>query len=247
MNINPNLRNPLALFALCFLVVESVMTSILLYKVDEINLCPWVVKMLFVFIIAFPLILFTGFYILLWCKHEVLFSPYENALAEHIRKMGKKEIEENQKAKDAQYGVSMQAYEDTKKLKKSQTSVSFFSEEEILNQYIAKYASFMQKNIKVETKNGIRYFDAYAYWNGCHYVAEVKRLYKWTPSSAQGVRIFSTNARGCFSFLHMTLILCIADSPNKTEISQEIHKIDPTINVIFVSIDSNEIKFSEIY
>lgn len=176
MNINPNLRNPLALFALCFLVVESVMTSILIYKVNNIELCPFIVKMLFIFIVVFPLLVFIGFYVLLWFKAEVLFSPSENAWAEHIRKMDSKEILENQKAKDAQYGVSLQIVEGQEKQRKPYVPHTSFLEGEILNQYIAKYAPFLQKNIKVETRNGIRYFDAYANWNGCHFVIEVKQL-----------------------------------------------------------------------
>ena len=247
MNINPNLRNPLALFALCFLVVESVMTSILIYRVNDIVLCPCIVKMLFIFIVAFPLIVFIGFYVILWCKADVLFSPYENALAEHIRKMGSKEILENQKAKDAQYGVSLQIVEGQEKQRKPYVPHTSFSEEEILDQYIIQYAPFLQKHIKVETRNGIRYFDAYANWNGCHFVLEVKQLNKWTPSSIQGVRQFASNARSSFSPLHMTLLLKIEDEYSTDEIVKTIHQEDTALNIIFVSVASNTIKFSEIF
>lgn len=253
MNINPNLRNPLALFALCFLVVESVMTSILIYRVNDIVLCPCIVKMLFIFIVAFPLIVFIGFYVLLWCKADVLFSPYENALAEQIRNMGKKEIVDNKKAKDAKYGISLQASEDTNTHKKSKIPVALFSEEEILNQYISQYVPFLQKNIKVETRNGIRYFDAYANWNGCNYVVEVKQLTKWTDASKQGVTLFVSNARSLQSPIHMTLVLYIIDNNEKQDrqkIVTDIHNgVDPAINIVFASInkDTNNIEFSYIY
>ena len=247
MNINPNLRNPLALFALCFLVVESVMTSILIYRVNDIVICPCIVKMLFIFIVAFPLIVFIGFYVLLWCKADVLFSPYENALTEQVRNMGKKEIVENRKAKDAQYGTSSHTSEEKNKHEKPQVPVAIFSEEEILDQYIVQYAPFLQKHIKVETRNGVRYFDAYANWNGCHFVLEVKQLNKWTLSSIQGVHQFISNARSSFSLLHMTLLLKIEEEYSMDEIAKSIHKEDAALNIIFVSVESNTIMFSEIY
>ena len=103
-----------------------------------------------------------------------------------VRGMDKKEKQDHHMAKAVQYG---EKYDAMPKIGAVNTS-----EEEILDKYISLNAPFLQKNIKVETKNGPRYFDAYAYWNGCHYVAEVKRLHKWTPSRVQGVRIFSTNA-----------------------------------------------------
>lgn len=223
------------------------MTSILIYKVNNIELCPFIVKMLFIFIVVFPLLVFIGFYVLLWFKAEVLFSPSENAWAEHIRKMDSKEILENQKAKDAQYGVSLQIVEGQEKQRKPYVPHTSFLEGEILNQYIAKYAPFLQKNIKVETRNGIRYFDAYANWNGCHFVIEVKQLHKWTPASLQGVRQFASNARDSFSYLHMTLLLKIDDDYSADEIAKTIHQEDTALNIIFVSVASDTIKFSEIF
>lgn len=245
MNVNPNLRNPLALFALCFLLIESVMTSVLITQVNDIELCPWVVEMLFIFIVAFPSVLFIGFYVLLWCKADVLFSPYENAMAERIKKMGEKEIVDNQKAKDARYGISLQSSSATNLREGPQRPVVIPSEEEILDQYIALFAPFLQKNIRVETKNGVRYFDAYANWNGCNFVLEVKILHKWTSMSVQGVRQFASNARSSFSPLHMTLLLKMEDKYSIDEIVETIHKVDAAINIVFVSGESNNIKFSE--
>lgn len=240
MNINPNLRNPLALFALCFLVVESIFTTLFMWRVENFNLCPCMVKMLLIFIIAFPSAVFIAFILIMLLKPEALYSRYENALADFLTNgMDKKEKQEHHMAKAVQYG---EKYDAMPKIGAVNTS-----EEEILDKYISLNAPFLQKNIKVETKNGPRYFDAYAYWNGCHYVAEVKRLHKWTPSRVQGVRIFSTNARGCFSFLHMTLVLCITNPYDKEKIAKEIHEEDSSINVIFAFVESGEIKFSEIY
>ena len=242
MNINPNLKNPLAFFALCLVVIESIFVALLMYRVENIVLCPCLVKALFIFIIAFPLIVFIGFYVLLITKPEVLFSPYENALAEYITSiMSKKEEQNYRMAKDVQYGESHTA------TKTKEKTALIISEDEILDNYISRNAPFIQKNIKVETKNGVRYFDGYANWNGCHFVVEVKQLLKWSQASIQGIRAFTSNARSCFSVLHMTLLLSIEEQYSKEEVAKAIHQVDGAVNVVFVEKKDKEIKFSNNY
>ena len=243
MNTNPNLKNPLAFFALCLVVIESIFVALLMYRVDNIVLCPCMVKALFIFIIAFPLIVFIGFYVLLIKKPEVLFSPYENALAEYItNNMSKEEKQNYHRIKDIQYGESH-----TTTKTKEKTAIPTISEEEILDKYISQNAPFMQKNLKIVARNGARYFDGYANWNGCNYVAEVKKLLKWSPASIQGVCTFVSNARSCFSILHMTLLLSIEEQYSKEEVTKAIHQVDSAVNVVFVENEDGNVTFSNIY
>ncbi len=242
MNSNPNLKNPLAFFALCLVVIESIFVALLMYRVESIVLCPCMVKALFIFIITFPLIVFIGFYVLLCKKPDVLFSPYENAYAEYITNIMSKREEQNfHLAKNVQYGES---HMPTKT--KGETAISIISEDEILDKYISQNAPFIQKNVKVETRNGARYFDGYANLNGCHFVVEVKRLHQWTPASIQGVRVFVSNAQSCFAVLYMTLLLSIEEQYSKEEVVKAIHQIDSAINVVFVDKEDGNIKFSNI-
>lgn len=247
MNINPNLKNPLSLFAICFLIVESIFTTLFMWRVESIILCPCMIKMLLIFIIAFPLIVFVGFYVLLLIKPEVLFSPLENAYAKRILKQNAEEVQERAKEKVVMYGLDYAINEESDISVRNEAK-PILAEKTILNQYISQYAPFLRKDVKVQTKDSFRYFDAYANWNGCDYVVEVKRVRTWTSSCVQGVSVFASNARSCFSFAHMTLILQIEDMFNKGEIVRQIHEIEPALNIVFASLDenSNIIKFSKI-
>lgn len=247
MNINPNLRNPLSLFAICFLVVESIFTTLFMWRVESISLCPCMVKMLLAFIVIFPSVVFIAFFFLLLFKYNALFSPFENAEAERIERMNQQEEQCHQMEKNVKYGDPNNSLYETSNTTKQKALISTISEEEILDKYISLNAPFLQKNIKVETKNGPRYFDAYANWNGCHYVAEVKRLQKWTQAGLHGVRTFATNAKECFSSIQIILILKIESACSEEEVNQAVHKIDPAIKIVFVEEASNTIKFYNIY
>lgn len=250
MSVNPNLRNPLALFALCFLVTESTVMAILMYVANHVAFCTWAVNMLTVFVVAFPTVVFSCFIVILFKKPEVLYSLYEQAIANRIMAMTNNESKEHNLAKASNYGISSSA-EVSDIPNDANTSKAIITEESILEQYIAKFAPFMRKNMKAITQNGSRYFDGYANWNGCNYVVEVKRLEKWTEAGKRGVQAFSSNARSSFFPLHTTLVLCLNESSNQYhKIAKDIHEIDPAINVIFANSTSGtpgDITFSEIY
>lgn len=246
MNVNPNLKNPLALFALCFIVAESVITALLIHRAPNIEICPWETTMLYIFVVAFPLIVFVGFYVLLFTKPEVLFSPLENAYAQLISDMSSKEKQNRPKEKNILYGLSSPTSNDAKIETKSKRIIT---EDTIIDQYISILAPFLRKNVKVQTKEGMfRFFDAHAYWNGCNYTVEVKCMPQWNSISLQGVKTFVNNARSCFYPIHMTLILYIKDmSSDEKTIAKEIHEVDPAINIIFAYEENENIKFSNIY
>ncbi len=244
IKIDPNLRNPLSLFALCFIVIESIFVVLLMYRVENIVLSPCLIKTLLIFVVAFPSGVFLTFILLLIFKPRALYSRHENAVADYITNgMTKQEVRDKSTAKDALYDAHPQSYKSTAK----QETKVIVSEDAILKKYISSYAPYLQQNIKVETRNGVRYFDGYANWNGCYFVVEVKCLQKWAPTSIQGVRTFVSSARSCFSSLHMTLLLYIEDNKySKDEINREIHSVDPSINVVFADKESNGINFSNI-
>lgn len=249
MNTNPNLRNPLALFALCLLLIESIAMALLLCKAKNIELSECAVNAFVVFIVAFPVLVFVCFYVLLLRKPETLFSPYENAMAFWIVNMSKGEIQEAQRKKDIIYGsLSAQSRNSESATKTKEEAIT---EEQLLNQYITKLAPFMMKNVKVATVNGLRFFDGYANWNGYDYVLEVKRLNKWTEASRQGVALFAAKAKSCFSSPHLTILLYIMENIDNQyeEIAKEIHIVAPAINIIFARTSGNSkiIQFSDIY
>ena len=95
------------------------------------------------------------------------------------------------------------------------------------------------------TPHGCRFFDAYANWNGCNYVVEVKQMQMWNQSCTQGVSIFASNARAIGFPIYMTLVLYIRDNTySKEQVAQQIHEVEPSINIVFASIESDVISYS---
>lgn len=250
MSVNPNLKNPLALFALCFLVTESIVMAILMYVANHVAFCTWAVNMFAIFAVAFPTVVFSVFIAILCNKPEVLYSLYEQAIAYRMMAMTNNDSKEHNLAKASNYGISSSAEEFGMSNKANTSKTTIITEESILEQYIAQFAPFMRKNMKAITQNGARYFDGYANWNGCNYVVEVKRLEKWTEAGKRGAKLFALNARSCFSSLDMTLVLYLEEQASQYDIAKDVHNIDPEINIVFASRkreNPSVVHFSSIY
>ena len=225
------------------LIVAGLVITLLLSGIHIYIFKEWIITMFSVFSVALP----TALLVMLFF---ILFSHMERANTENDRLMSNKEMQTYKKLKGLRYGIlnSMPNLHE-KSENNSKGQQIYITEENILSQYITKFAPFLQQNVKINSSEGPKFFDAYANVNGCNYVVEVKQLECWTKASKRGVEMFATNAKNCFSSLHMTIILSIRDAESREKIAQDIHSSEPALNIIFASSgkELNSIVFSNIY
>ena len=232
-------------FSFIFLTIgilglDSVIVTSMLDHIVCFALSPLLEKMLIIFIVIMPILL-------LMCLGVAFFLDRFSQKKEDnltYQKMRDNETKDRQINKEVNYGLLINLPKNEDDSIKHEQILTYKKEEDVLDEYIRRFMPFLRKNIKVTTEHASRYFDAYANWNGCNYVVEVKRIKTWTQSCLQGVSLFTSNARNSFPIVHMTLILQLEETCDKENIVKQIHVIEPALNVVFASEDSTGITFS---